>query len=100
LNPIHQKFANSDINQHLSDASLNANLNSLDFSRLVIQLQGVFEFSKEEETADTFSLVRNFEQAIGKSSNLNHTVFTVSLFQELFQHLLLHCKEHQAEMQN
>ena len=29
---------NQDINEHLKDASLDSNLNSLDFSRLVIQL--------------------------------------------------------------
>lgn len=58
------------------------------------------EFSKETDTADTFSLLRNFEQALGKQSNLNHSKFTVQLFQELFEHLLIHCKDHQAELQN
>ena len=55
------KFTNNDINQHLSDASLNANLNSLDFSRLVIQLQSVLEFSRDGDAADSCSLLRNFE---------------------------------------
>ena len=75
----HQKF-NTDINQHLSDASLSANLNSLDFSRLRIQLQSVFEFAKESDAADSFSLLRNFEQALGKTTNLNYAMFSVPLF--------------------
>lgn len=95
----HQKF-NTDINQHLSDASLNANLNSLDFSRLRIQLQSVLEFAKEGDAADPFSLLRNFEQALGKSTNLNYAMFSVPLFQDMVEHLLTHCKEHGAELAN
>ena len=64
----------------MSDTSLVQNLNTLDFSRLVIQLQSVLEFSREVDTADCFSLVRNFEQALGKNTNLNHNMFTVPLF--------------------
>lgn len=71
---------NSDLQQHISEATIN----SLDFSRLVIQLQSVLDFSKEVDTADTLSLLRNFEQALGKNSNLNHSMFTVQLFQDLF----------------
>lgn len=83
----------------MSDASLNANLNSIDFSRLVIQIQSVLEFSRDLETADPFSLLRNFEQALGKTSNLNPAAFSCELFQELFEHLLMHCKEHQGDLQ-
>ena len=69
-------------------------MNSLDFSRLVIQLQSVLEFSRDLDAADPFSLLRNFEQALGRTTNLNCSIFTVHLFQELFEHLLLHCKDH------
>ena len=48
----------------------------------------------------TFTLLRNFEQCLGKSSNLNHTMFTVKLFQDMFEHLLIHCKDSQLELQN
>ena len=36
LVPVTANSANEGLNKHLSDASLNANLNSIDFSRLVI----------------------------------------------------------------
>ena len=84
----------------MSDASLSANLNSLDFSRLVLQLQSVLEFSRDADAADSFSLLRNFEQALGKTSNLNHAMFSVELFQDLFDHLLMHCKDNQVSLQN
>ena len=97
--PMSATTVNQDLEQHQSDASLNANLNCVDFSRLVIQIQSVLEFSREPDTADAFSLLRNFEQALGKTSNLNHSVFTCELFQEMFGHLLMHCKEHQGDLQ-
>ena len=55
------KFTNNDINQHLSDASLNAEMNSIEFSRLVINLTSALEFSKEVDAADTRSLLIKFE---------------------------------------
>ena len=80
LVPVTANSANNGLEKHLSDASLNANLNSIDFSRLVIQIQSILEFSRDRETADPFSILRSFEQALGKTSNLNHSVFTCQLF--------------------
>ena len=61
----------------------------------------MLEFSREtDDTADTLSLLRVFEQALSKNTNLNHEAFTVQLFQDLFEHLLMHCKDHQGELQN
>ena len=59
----------------------------------------MLEFSREPDTADSFSLLRNFEQALGKTSHLNHSLFSCQLFQELFAHLLMHCKDHQQDLQ-
>ena len=96
---IKKDAANSDINQHLSDAGLSSNLNSLDFSRLVIQLQSVLEFAKDRDAADTASLLRNFEQALCRKTNLDPAKFTVDLFQALIEHILAHLGDYQATLQ-
>ena len=92
-------IANSDINQHLSDAGLSSNLNSLDFSRLVIQLQSVLEFAKDRDAADPASLLRNFEQALCRKTNLNPAKLTVEFFQALIEHILAHLGDYRATLQ-
>ena len=90
---------NNDLNLNQQDTSIGSHMNSLDFSRLIIQLQSVYEFAKDREMADTTSLLLNFEQALGRKTNLNHETLSVELFEGLIQHILGFMKDSQATLE-
>ena len=90
---------NNDLNLNLQDNSISSHMNSLDFSRLIIQLQSVYEFAKDREMADTTSLLLNFEQALGRKTSLNHETLSVELFEGLIQHILGFMKDSQATLE-